>query len=57
MSQLAIGINGRANWRVSGSMREMRMSVAMAVFMMGPGEDIIDKEKMPRMMSIRYCPS
>ncbi len=57
MSQLAIGINGRANWRVSGSMREMSMSVAMAVFMMGPGEGIIDKEKMPRMMSIRYCPS
>ena len=57
MSQLAIGMNGRANWRVTGSIKEMSMSVDMAVLMMGPGAGIMDSEKMPRIMRIRYCPS
>ncbi len=57
MSQLAIGMNGRANWRVTGTIREMSMSVDMAVLMMGPGDGIMDSEKMPRIMRIRYCPS
>ena len=52
-----MGMKGRANWRVAGSMRDMSMRVEIAVFRIGPGEGIIDREKMPSIMSIRYCPS
>ncbi len=33
------------------------MSVENTVLTIGPGEGIMHREKMPRIMSMRYCPS
>ena len=56
-SHIIIGRNGRKNWRVMGSMREVSSSVAATVLTTGPGVSANDKVKMPSIMSTRYCPS
>jgi len=54
---VAIGVKGRKNCRVTGSIKDVSNKVEMAVFPKGPGEGIMDSEKMPRTTSTRYCPS
>ncbi len=52
-----MGKKGRKNWREAGNMKETRRRVATTVLKMGPGEAMMDNEKIPRTMRMRYWPS
>lgn len=49
--------NGRKNCRVIGKMRARSTRVETAVLKRGPGEAMMQREKMPRMARTRYWPS
>ncbi len=49
-----MGRKGKKNWRVMGNIRESSRRVATAVLNMGPGEAMMDREKIPRTMRMRY---
>lgn len=55
-SHVIMGRNGKKNWRVIGSRREVSRRVA-AIVLIGPGVSANDKVKTPSIMSMRYCPS
>lgn len=48
---------GRRNWRLIGRMRAMMIKAQKAVLTIGPGEGIIQREKMASMIRTRYWPS
>ena len=57
MSHAKIGRAGRKNCRVMGRTRELMRSVAITVFIKGPGFRMTQREKIPRKAKNRYCPS
>lgn len=52
-----MGMKGRKNCRVIGRSRDRPMNVATNILIMGPGDSIIHREKMPRKERIIHCPS
>ena len=49
--------DGRRNWRLMGRTRAVIMKAQKAVLKMGPGDGMMQSEKMARMVRIRYWPS
>ena len=56
-TQVKIGSTGRKNCRVMGITRDVMSKVAISVLVAGPGRSMTQREKMPRMTKIMYCPS
>jgi len=54
---MAIGRKGRKNCLVMGNRSESINRVAIEVFARAPGSSITDKQKIPKIIRIRYCPS
>ena len=54
MSHIQMPKEGSKNCLVTGNMSAMITRVEMAVFVNGPGEGIMHREKIPRMISSRY---
>lgn len=57
MRYAAMGMNGMKNCLVIGRTSEARSNVATAVLTRGPGDSIMDKEKMPKKARSNQCPS